>query len=267
MKTFLTRSPFLFALATASIAMLCLLWPMWVPGSSQATQIILGRIAICIFAIGMLTYLGWWRETGFIRPKSWRILLPFLPLLLVVIVAKITDIASLGIRVTDLNLILLGLFVYVAGGFMEEAIFRGLVLRTLLPKGLVRAAVFSSLIFAFCHLFNLTTGANLYDTILQVTVAFLMGVAFTAPLAVTRNIWPLVFIHTLTNFVGYLAVGGFLNTAATSQSPTLEQAIGEILLPLLLAIYSFWLLRRTERRILQKSTAVEERVAVGRVEG
>ena len=104
-----------------------------------------------------------------------------------------------------------------------------LVLTALLPKGLVRAAVFSSLIFAFCHLFNLTKGANLYDTLLQVTVAFLMGLAFTAPLAVTRNIWPLVFIHTLINFVGFLAVGGFLDTAATSRIPTLTEAGGAIL--------------------------------------
>jgi hypothetical protein len=36
---------------------------------------------------------------------------------------------------------------FAAGGFMEEAIFRGLVLRALLPGGLVRAAVLSSLIF------------------------------------------------------------------------------------------------------------------------
>lgn len=267
MKTFLTRSPFLFALATTSIAMLCLIWPLWIPGSSQATQAILGRIAICIFAIDLLTHLGWWRETGFVRPKSWRILLPYLPLLLIVIALKITDIASFGIRVTDVSLILLGLFVYVAGGFMEEAVFRGLVLRTLLPKGLVRAALLSSLIFALCHLLNLTLGANLYDTLLQVAVAFLMGLAFTAPLAVTRNIWPLVFIHALYNFVGYLAVGGFLNTAATSQSPTLAEAIFQILFPLPLAIYSFWLLLRTERRIFQKSTVVEARAAVGQAEG
>jgi hypothetical protein len=46
----------------------------------------------------------------------------------------------------------------------------------------------------------------------------------------------------------YMSVGGFLNTATTSQSPTLEEAIGEILLPLLLAIYSFWLLIRAQRK-------------------
>jgi membrane protease YdiL (CAAX protease family) len=195
----------------------------------------------------MLTYLGWWREAGFTRPKSWRILLPYLPLLLLVLLAKISDVNKFGIRVTDLKLIFLGLIVYLGGGFMEEAVFRGLVLRILLPGGLVRAAVLSSLIFASAHLANLITNANLNDTILQVVVAFLMGLAFTAPLAVTRNIWPAVFIHSLTNFVMFLAVGGFLNTAATSKSPTLDEAIGEILLPLLLAIYSYWLLIRAQR--------------------
>jgi len=248
MKNFAARFPIVFALTTTLIAMLCLVWPFLIPGISLAAQMISGRIAICIFAIAMLTYLGWWREAGFTRPKSWRILLPYLPLLLLVILAKISEVIKFGIRVTDLELIFLGLIVYLVGGFMEEAIFRGLVLRALLPGGLVRAAVLSSLIFACAHLANLITNADLNDTILQVVIAFLMGLAFTAALAVTRNIWPAVFIHALSNFGMYMTVGGFLNTATTSQSPTLEEAIGKILLPLLLAIYSFWLLIRAQRK-------------------
>ncbi len=248
MKKLAARYPFLFALATTVIAMFCLLWPMWIPGYSLAEQVVLGRIVICCFAIGLLTYLGWWREAGFVRPASWRILLPYLPLLLLVILAKITDISQYGIRAADFRLILVGLFVYGFGGFMEEAVFRGLVLRSLLPGGLVRAAILSSLIFASAHLLNFIQGANLNDTILQVIVAFLMGLAFTAPLAITRNIWPAVSIHALTNFVAFLAIGGFLNTAATTQSPTIEEAIGEIILPLLLAMFSFWLLLKTQKK-------------------
>jgi len=262
MKTFATRYPLPFALTITAIAMLCLIWPLWIPGLSQATQVIFGRAAICLFAIAMLTYLGWWREAGFIRPASWRILVPYLPLLLLVLLSKVTDVSRYGIRVTDIWLILLGLVVYLAGGFMEEAVFRGLVLRSLLPGGLVRAGVLSSLIFAAAHFFNLLNGALLTDTILQVIVAFLMGLAFAAPLAITRNIWPAVFIHALTNFVGYLTVGGFLNTAATSQNPTINEVIGEILFPLLLAIYSFWLLRRTERHIKRRIAAQAQQLVV-----
>lgn len=247
MRKFATRFPFLFALATTVMAMLCLLWPLWLPGLSQTTQILLGRIAICLFAAAMLTRLSWWREAGFIRPRSWRVLLPYVPLFLLLILATTTQVGKFGIRVTDLKLIFLGLVVYGLGGLMEEAVFRGLVLRALLPGGLLRAAILSSLIFASAHLLNLTMGANLNDTILQVIVAFLAGLAFTAPLVVTRNIWPLVVYHALFNFVGYLAVGGFSNTASTSGSPTLGEAIGSVLPWVLLAIYSLWLILRRQK--------------------
>jgi membrane protease YdiL (CAAX protease family) len=267
MKTIAARFPVLFALTTTSIAMLCLVWPLWVPGLTLATQIILGRIVICAFAIAMLTYLGWWGEAGFIRLTSWRILVPYLPLLALIILSKVTEVTKLGIRVTDLELIILGVVVYLAGGFMEEAIFRGLVLRTLLPGGLVRAPLLSSLIFASAHFLNLIGGANLNDTILQVIVAFLIGLAFAAPLAVTRNIWPAVFIHALNNIGGYLTLGGFLNTAVTSQNPTLNEAIGAILFPLLLAIYSFWLLRRAGRRMGLRDVTGKQNLAVDRLGG
>jgi len=265
MKTIAARVPLLFALVTTLVAMLCLTWPLAITSWSVITQAIIGRVGICIFAIVMLSTLGWWGESGFVLPKSWRILLPYLPLFLLIIVSKISEINSLGIHVADFNFILIGLFVYVAGGFMEEAIFRGLVLRTLLPQGLVRAAILSSLIFAVVHLLNLAGGANLAATLLQVVVAFLMGLAFVAPLAVTRNIWPLVFIHALNNFVGYLAVGGLLDTATTSQSPSLSQVVNALLIPFVLAVYSTWLIIRTERRNSLRNVQVEQHTAVDRV--
>ncbi len=267
MKTIAARVPLLFALVTTLVAMLCLTWPLAITRWSLTTQVIVGRVGICIFAILMLTLLGWWGESGFVRPKSWRILLPYLPLLLLVIVSKISDFNRLGIHVSDLNFILVGLFIYVVGGFMEEAVFRGLVLRTLLPQGLLRAAVLSSMIFAIVHLLNLAAGANLAATILQVIVAFLMGLAFVAPLAVTRNIWPLIFIHALSNFGGYLAAGGILNTAATSQSPSLGQAVSTLIFPLILAIISIWLLVRTQRRNRLGQATVEQYVVVDRLGG
>jgi membrane protease YdiL (CAAX protease family) len=262
MKNIAARVPVLFALVITLVAMLFLSWPLAITSWSIETQVIVGRVGICIFAIAMLYTLGWWVESGFVRPKSWRILLPYLPLFLLICVAKISEINSLGIRRTDLNFILIGLFIYIAGGFMEEAIFRGLVLRTLLPQGLLRAALLSSLIFAVVHLLNLTGGANLAATLLQVVVAFLMGLAFVAPLAVTRNIWPLVLIHSLSNFIGYLTIGGILNTGTASQSPSLSQVVNSLLIPFVLAIYSTWLIIRTEMRNSLRNVDKGQRVAV-----
>jgi membrane protease YdiL (CAAX protease family) len=248
MKAFAARFPLLFASATTLAAMLCLLWPLLVPGFSQTVQILMGRVTICLLAVYMLTNLGWWRETGFVRPASWRILVPYLPIILFMVAIKTFDVVTGGIHVFDPGLILLGLVVYLAGGFMEEAIFRGLLLRTFLPGGLVRAAFLSALLFALAHLLNLLMGANLGATILQIAVAFLAGLAFAAPLAVTRNIWPLVIIHGFGNFVGYLNAGGFLNTGGTSKGPSWVDVVLSLVPYLLLGVYSFWLLRRAARQ-------------------
>lgn len=247
MKTFATRYPLIFAITTTVFAMLCLIFPLWLSMLPFPTQIILGRIAICLFAIALLSSLHWWAEVGFVRMKSWRILLPYLPVFLIVLLGKILEVTTLGIHMTDFKLILLGLIVYLAGGFMEEAIFRGLVLRALLPGGLIKAALQSSLIFALVHFSNLIGGAKLNDTILQVIIAFLAGFTFIAPLAVTHNIWPLVFIHAFNNFGSYLVLGGFSNTAETSQDPTLGAALSSIAPWFLLAIYSAWLLYRKQK--------------------
>ncbi len=259
MKVYAARFPFLFALGTVLVAMLCLVWPTWIPSLSLASQMVIGRVAICLFAILLLTYLGWWRETGFVRPASWRILVPYLPLIILLLAVKIFDSLTVGIHIPDVQMLMVGLFVYIAGGFMEEAVFRGLVLRTFLPVGLVRAAFLSALLFALAHLLNLLMGANLTATLLQVAVTFLAGVCFSAPLAVTRNIWPLVVVHGLGNFVGYLHAGGFLNTAATSNAPTWFDAIGSLLPFALLGIYSVWLLWRAERQGIKRAALIPSR--------
>ena len=263
MKTFATRFPFLFAVIATLVAMFCLIWPLWFSRLLLSAQIILGKITICLVAIALLSSLHWWAEAGFVRMKSWRILLPYLPLLLLVTLGKVSEVNTIGIHMNDYKLIFLGLIVYLAGGFMEEAVFRGLVLRTLLPGGLIKAALLSSVIFAIVHFINLLGGANLNDTILQVIIAFLAGFAFTAPLAVTRNIWPLVFIHALNNFVAYLVVGGFTNTAETSQNPTLGSAITSIVPWLLLSIYSFWVLSTSRKKDTRKAAILEPPFAYG----
>ncbi len=247
-KTLVARFPLPSALLTVLMAMLCLIGPLWIPGLDWVAQLVCGRVAICLFAILVLTFLGWWRETGFVRPAGWHILRPYLPLALLMFAVKAFDTAALGIHFGELQMILVGLFVYLAGGFMEEAIFRGLLLRILLPGGLIRGATLSALFFALAHLLNLAAGANLAATLLQVGVTFLAGFVFTAPLAITRNIWPLVVIHGLGNFVGYLNAGGFLDTAATSQAPTAIDIVLSVVPYLLLAAYSVWLLRRAGRR-------------------
>lgn len=253
MKQFASRFPFLFALVITAAAMFCIIWPMLlVKDWSMTVQIIVSRVTICIFAVAMLVGMGWWREAGFRKIEGWRTLLPYLPIFIIIVLMAVLQIGSAGIHVTSTSMLLLGLVVYISGAFMEEAVFRGLVLHALKPGGLLRAAIISSIIFGLVHFGNLIGGDNLNAAILQVVTAVLVGFCFCAPLAVTGNIWPLVIIHFITNFASFLVAGGFLDTAETSQNPGLGDILFSLAPTLLVAAISLWILVRAQKKAKEK---------------
>jgi hypothetical protein len=153
-------------------------------------------------------------------------------------------IATRGIQVTAPGPILLAFVVFLLGGFMEEAIFRGVILRALLPGGLLRANLLAATIFATAHLAGLAVGADPAAAALQWVYTWLFGFAAVAALTYARNLWPLVIIHSLVNFGSYLMSGDYFNTAR----PTVGDAIGVVILMAVPAAAGWWLLRRASRR-------------------
>ncbi len=251
MKAFAMRYPFLFAAVASLTGMLSVLWPLFVPGLSITAQILLARVSGLVVAVGLLTALHWWREAGFVKLISWRVTLPYLPLACLWVLPALSSLIMGGARVTDPVMILLGCASYLAGAFIEEAIFRGVVLRALLPSGLLRANLLAATLFATVHLAGLAAGADPTASAAQWTYAWLFGFTAVAALAYTRNIWPLVAIHFLANYCGYLASGDFLNTAAV----TLSQILMAMIIVIPAALYGFWLLRRVERRQVEPVSA------------
>ncbi len=246
MKNFAVRVPFVFGILVSLAAVLGQVWPLWLPGLSQNLQVVAARVTDLLIAIVLLSLLGWWREAGFIRFESWRILLPYLPLILVDLLILGLLFTSSPIQVTDPAMILFGLASFAVGGFVEEALFRGVVLRAFLPGGLMKAALLSAIVFSLAHLPNLLVGQSLGATALQLVRTFLVGFAFVAPLAYTRNIWPLVILHMVINFSSFLASGNI--TLIFTQAPSTSQVLLEIVIFGLVALYGFWLLRRAGRQ-------------------
>ena len=251
MKAFATRYPFLFAAAVSLTGMLSVSWPLFVPGLSITAQILLARVSGLVVAVSLLTTLHWWREVGFVKLTSWRVTLPYLPLACLWVLPALSGLIVGGARVTDLGMILFGCASYLVGAFVEEAIFRGVVLRALLPGGLLRANLLAATLFATVHLAGLAAGADPTASAAQWAYAWLFGFTAVAALAYTRNIWPLVAIHFLTNYCGYLASGSFFNTAAV----TLPQILMAMVIVTPAVLYSFWLLRRVERRQVKPVSA------------
>lgn len=196
------------------------------------------NLVLTLTATGVLTLLGWWREAWFCPQRQPRDLLLFwLPL------APVLLNLAWGVRTTDLRHIAIYLAISLMVGFVEEAFFRGLVLRALLPRGMWRAVIVSSLLFGLMHSMNIASGSAPSAVLLQIGYASAIGFCYAALVLRTGTILPLVIIHFLTDFANFVAndkIGR--NGAATS----LDAVITVVIIAAFTA-YGAYLLRPARR--------------------
>ena len=106
--------------------------------------------------------------------------------------------------------VLLFLLLCLAVAALEELVFRGILFSALLSRfspttrGRLLAILSSSAVFGLFHLLNLTAGASLPATLLQVGYSFLVGCAAALLFLLScRLILPILF-HAVYNFGGML---------------------------------------------------------------
>lgn len=190
--------------------------------------------ALALVGAGLLTKNGWWREVGFRWPTERRLLwlfwLPFVP-----VIGNLLD----GIQVSEPAQMLLFLATAVLSGFVEESLFRGLILRALLPTGVWRAAVLSAVMFGGLHILNVLAITSPGYALLQVGYATAIGFAYAALRIRTGTIWPLISAHILTNFAGFMAAGG----AGATGPIALRDFIFAAVYIVLFTTYGIYLLR------------------------
>ena len=126
----------------------------------------------------------------------------YLPLLLLVGLPPV-----FGFR-TDLTALVVGavlahaLFV----GFIEEVLFRGMLLQALLQRNRpVWAVAVSALTFGVGHAVSLLIGQGAEDTALQIVNATVVGLIFTLVVMATGNLHAAIAAHVLYNAVAALA--------------------------------------------------------------
>ena len=112
-------------------------------------------------------------------------------------------------------------------GIVEEFLCRGWLLNEFLErfsdnkKSIILSIVLSSLIFGAIHIFNISAGQSLIDTIVQVINATLLGVIFAMMYYKSKNIWSVVLLHAFWDFALMLGdapalVDCYTTTATTS---------------------------------------------------
>lgn len=104
--------------------------------------------------------------------------------------------------------IVLTLCMFTGVGFMEEIIFRGLMLKTLEKKWNRYVVVaFISFTFAVGHIVSMVAVQQSgMDTVLQIVNAFIVGFMFMQVFLASRNLTVCVITHILYNFIAHLSM-------------------------------------------------------------
>jgi membrane protease YdiL (CAAX protease family) len=243
MTKFTSRRPAIFALAAVLLALVIISLLSaglgYLKLSPLARQVIIEAV-FCGYVGVLLTRLRWWNEAGFKRPISRQKLLVCLPLLLLPMLMLVSG----GIKSASAGQVIGFAIFALLVGFAEEGLVRGLALRAILPTGLMRATLLSSLFFGLGHLINVGQGASLSAMAVQVTESIFLGIGFTGVRLYTGSIWPAIALHSLIDFIDAGSRGFVL---APSQVVTLIVLV-PIILTGLFAAYGWWLLQRTETK-------------------
>lgn len=141
-------------------------------------------------------YLGF-RSITHISRQSWMY---YIPLLVVLVLLSLKGFKELTVSDT---------FYYIGFtllvGFVEETIYRGLILKALLNKSVKVAVITSSVLFGITHILNAMSGKSAFDTSLQIVYALMIGLSLALLMVKENNIYPLIafhFIHNLIQFLG-----------------------------------------------------------------
>lgn len=97
---------------------------------------------------------------------------------------------------TNYELVLMFFTLAIVPGFVEELLFRGLILKNLLPYGRTTAVFASALLFGIMHQ---NPGQFLYATV--------AGLVFGYVYVHTKSLWCCVLMHVCNNFLSVLLTG------------------------------------------------------------
>lgn len=138
-----------------------------------------------------------------------------------------------------------------AAGFLEETVFRALPISYLCrqwrsEKRIPVIVILTSVCFGLMHLTNLTLGASLSLTIVQVIGAGMLGVFFAAVYLRGGNIFPLILAHMLHDLLSLAAMPEDMTNGILSHNAEPGDYI-EMVWMILLGVWGLFLIRRSKR--------------------
>ncbi|EAZ87301.1 CPBP family intramembrane metalloprotease [Lysinibacillus fusiformis] len=200
----------------------------------QPSGPLLQFVMLVPLALGLFFYIAlkknW--QMYFFHPIQKNHLLMILPLLFVL---GIIFVSTKGLNLTSFSdLIFMFLMQVLIVAFIEETVFRGLMLRMLIAKGAFTAVFISSLLFGITHALQLLGGQSLEDTIIQIVYALLVGLVLSLLILDGQSIIITILFHGFNNFFNFMG---------NVESPTLSG----YLIILVLSVYMLVLWKRVKK--------------------
>lgn len=84
-------------------------------------------------------------------------------------------------------------------GFLEEVIFRGFLFKGIAKQNLIRAVIISSVTFGIGHIVNFFNGCNLFNNIIQIIFAVMVGFMLVMIFLRTGSTIPCIVFHAFNN--------------------------------------------------------------------
>lgn len=193
-----------------------------------------------IFAAILISVMRWWGETGFNATSHWK----NLHFLIIPLALLIGPTLFLQPQFSSPDRIIVLIIVTLLIGFQEEAIFRGVLLRTFMPRGTMQAVLISAAVFGIIHANSFLVGRDLLFVVSQIIASFLGAIGLGALCIRMNTIVPLVLLHALNDFLQFSATGGL-----EAEEVELYLPILKIVISGLMAIYGFYLLRGHKEEI------------------
>ena len=212
-----------------------------------------GYIGMCIFAvIAMLAFWLWFSPEfkGFVKPgcTAKDICIVMIPLGVLII---FTLIEPLFLQRPfyfnpSLNAVIMG----IAAGFGEETMFRilplAIVMRYVKKEKRFAVIIVLALIFGLSHAGNLTQGADLSMTVVQVIHSTFMAFLFTGLYLGTGSVIFPVFAHGLHDFICFTTDPSLSGDGIIIQQYGTGQLLYELVLALIIGIASLCLLNKNK---------------------
>jgi membrane protease YdiL (CAAX protease family) len=169
----------------------------------------LGRLISIAILLVLLSRLGWLRSAGlmtFGNSGIWVISVLLLAYSVAGYMVALTG--NFGFSISTPSVLVTSFIL--AQSFMEEIVFRGLILRALVRAwgstriGINKSILVSALFFCSIHVFDFLSGRPLSAVLLQSLEAFFLGIALGALVLSGKSIYPAAFFHSILNLGAYL---------------------------------------------------------------